>query len=197
MAASITVTATPSLTIVGLNASTITAIGGFGIQTVRQRVSRHINADDAPALPYSPKGPIYVPIFGVGEIQRGKRQGQRRIKTNLGGRFGFNKRDLKRMGVDFTGQRSIRYENYAEFKKALGKSGERDLQLTGRMLNAITIVNQTPTSVSIGFTRQQEAKKAAGNQKRDPWFLFSPNDQALIRTQAEKTIGFASNPQTK
>jgi len=53
------------------------------------------------------------------------------------------------------------------------------------MLNAIAVVQVTTTSVTIGFTREEEHLKARGNQARDPWFGMSPNDRQFIMAQAQ------------
>jgi len=190
MPTTITLTGATSISLAGINARTLTQVGGYAVQVIRDRVAEALNANDAPARAYSSRGPIYIPVYGVGRTKAGKT----RSKTNLGGVFGFSKRDIKVSKQTLgRGRKTIRYDNYTAFKRALGKSGNRDLQLSGRMLNAIAIVEQAATAVTIGFTRQEEALKAAGNQRRDPWFAFSPRDQAKIRDFAAARIGLTSS----
>jgi len=197
----------------------LVALAGVAIHSLRDRCARASNVFDAPAKPYSTKGPIYIPISGRGTITRklstAVQRGMvgeivsatktsatlRRNKTTLGGREVFTSKDLgamKKAGVIIgkkgsnaairdTG-RSLRFENYAAYKTALGKSGLRDLELSGRMLNAIAIVNVTPTSVTVGFTREEEHKKAQGNQARDPWFGMSPLDREKILAEAKSFL---------
>jgi len=81
--------------------------------------------------------------------------------------------------------KSLKFANYAAYKIALGKSGLRDVELSGKMLNAISIVGMTATSVTVGFTREAEHEKAKGNQARDPFFGLSPNDRAIVSAVAK------------
>lgn len=211
-----TVTGTEVFKIPKLTPAQMTQLGGAIVERLRTRVAAFRNLNDAPAKPYSTRGPVYVPVSGVGTIVRGlKGVGgkagstaflkknlspeallkftEKRNKTSLGGREVFTKQDiakLKRSGVignkaTALGRitpsgKSVKFANYAAYKKALGKSGNRDLELSGRMLGSLGIVQQTDTSVTIGFTRHQEERKAMGNQLRDPWFGLSPADSKYL-----------------
>lgn len=208
----------------------LTAIGGAGIHSIRERVAASRNVRDQPAKPYSPRGPIYVPIAGRGTITRKLTsdvlgRGQignalsfdaaaktitfKRTKGTLKGREVITAKDLTRIrksGVTITKKggrnktapaagivardtgKSLRFANYSEYKKALGKSGLRDLELSGKMLNAIVIVKQTERSVTIGFSREGEHAKGRGNQAREEWFGLSPKDRAFILAQAQKLL---------
>jgi hypothetical protein len=53
------------------------------------------------------------------------------------------------------------------------------------MLGAMAVVGQTANSVTIGWTRSEEERKAAGNQSRDPWFGISPSDRAYLQQFVE------------
>lgn len=194
-------------------------VGGVMVEALHRRVSSFRNALDQPAKPYSTRGPIYVPVSGVGSVFRAPRRysgttaGLKkkleaagadlspfllpRNKTTFGGREVLTKKDLAKMrsiGILAGGKgkrgtplgqvtpsgKSVKFANYAAYKKALGKSGNRDLELSGRMLGALSIVDLTPTSVTVGFTRAEEELKAQGNQARDPWFGLSPADRSYI-----------------
>jgi len=93
------------------------ALAGTAIHALRERCAVAVNANDAPALPYSTKGPIYVPISGRGTITRklsestgrgmvgeirsaNKAAGTvtlNRTKSTLGGREVFTSSDMRRM----------------------------------------------------------------------------------------------------
>lgn len=164
-----------------------TLIGGQAIGLMFHRVrDKHTGSDDAPMKPYSPKGPVYIPVTGRG-----------RTKTSLKGREVLSSRDIRKMkGAGATVQRtrkSVKFANYAEYKKALGKSGQRDLELSGRMLGALTITRNTPEAVELGFTREEEHRKALGNEHHTPWFGLSPKNQAsltgLVKKIFDKILG--------
>jgi hypothetical protein len=190
----------------------VVAIGGFAIEAMQKRLDACQNLLDQPAKPYSTHGPIYVPISGVGTFTpKGALSGLRvkRNKTTLGGREVFTHRDVQKIksspgiiyiekGSTATPQagkivvkrtrKSLKFANYSEYKKALGKSGLRDLQLSGRMRGAIMIVKQTGSSVDIGFSREEEHLKAQGNQKLEPWFGLSPNDRTVVMDQVRDML---------
>lgn len=160
-------------------------LGAVAMDTVLNRVNRHQNADDAQAKPYSPRGPIYVANTSAG-----------RTKSALGGRQVLTPKDRSairtagRGGLmgKTRGGKTTRFANYAAYKRALGKSGSRDLELSGQMLGSIGIVRQTPGNVVIGFLRESEHLKAKGNQRRDPWFALSPKDQAAVARRAAEIL---------
>lgn len=204
-------------------------VGAVAIEEMATRVDRFQNVLDAPAKPYSPNGPIYVAISGVGTITRLPKRVSglklkdlpagikgsltvKRTKTTLGGREVFTAKDiatLKRRGVVVIDARkkkgkttkvtgiggavvrthhSLKFQNWAAYKKALGKSGNRDLQLSGRMRNTIAIVTLTDSSVEIGFNSTQENLKALGNQAIDPWFGLSPNNKTAVVARMQQLL---------
>ena len=194
----------------------LVAIGGAAIHSLRERVAANRNVKDAPAKPYSPRGPIYVPISGRGQLKRGG-QLVKRNKSTLGGREILTSADLRKLKLKGAiilkrGQKggpakglvlrdtgkSIKFRDYAEYKRALGKSGLRDLELSGRMLNAIAIVRVDAFvvsgggvgggSVTIGFTRELEHLKAQGNQRRDEWWPLSPTDVVNVTKVAKQLL---------
>jgi hypothetical protein len=69
-----------------LDSAARTRVGLYSIALMQERLDRFQNLNDQPALPYSPRGPIYVPIFGAG-----------RSKKSLKGAFGFSAKDVKAM----------------------------------------------------------------------------------------------------
>jgi hypothetical protein len=58
-------------------------------------------------------------------------------------------------GIDMRGKSFQAYSrSYRDQKlKAVGKASPVNLQLSGAMLNAMAIIELTPTSVTLGFTR--------------------------------------------
>ena len=161
-------------------------LGAYALDTVLARVGRHQNANDQPAKSYSPRGPIYVPNAGV----------QGRSKRALGGREVLTSKDrtaIRQAGRGglmgkTRGGKTTRFENYAAYKRALGKTGLRDLELSGRMLGSIGIVRLNANSVALGFIREAEHLKAKGNQGRDEWFALSPKDVAAVARKAAEII---------
>jgi hypothetical protein len=159
-------------------------LGAAAVETVLARVGRHQNANDGPARPYSQRGPIYVPNAGV----------QGRAKQRLGGREVLSSKDrsaIRKAGRGglmgkTRGGKTTRFANYAAYKRALGKTGQRDLELSGRMLGSIGIVRLSASSVVIGFSREAEHQKAKGNERHDAWFALSPRDvTAVVKHAAE------------
>jgi hypothetical protein len=168
----------------------VTWLAGVAITEMYERVVGGKNVADAPAKPY-PNKRVYIPVTGKG-----------RTKTGLKGRAVFTPKDLtavKKAGVHkvvkagtheipSTAQmvvaqrtrKSLKFSSRAEYKRFMGKPGHRALQESGRMLNAIGIVQQNAASVHIGFTREEEHQKALGNQKIDPWFGLSPANRAAV-----------------
>ena len=175
----------PRLTYTPQTGAQLKRVGAFAQSTVLARVSRHQNADDRPAKAYSPNGPIYVANSGAG-----------RSKRALGGREVLSPADRRairnagRGGLmgQTRGGKTTRFDNYAAYKRALGKSGQRDLELSGRMLGSIGIVRLTADTVVLGFTREAEHQKAKGNQARDPWFALSPQDVAAVQRYALQVL---------
>lgn len=185
-------------------------IGEGGIQAVQERLDKALDVNDQPAAPYSERGPIYVPNFGVGtgvigavrghyeKRENGSRSFVRhasagnlvsRTKTNLGGVFGFTSSDrgaLRKRGIASSNTaKTTKFKNYGEMKRAIGKTGKRDLELSGKMRASITVVEVGPDHVSVGFSSEEQAVKMAGNIKRCDQWGFSPNDQTRINALVE------------
>ncbi len=160
------------------------AIGGKAVGIRTSAVVKNIGSHGGPMLPYSPRGPIYVPLTGKG-----------RTKTDLKGRQVLTVADLraaKKMGNDAVktrSRKSVKFPNYAAYKRFLGKSGNPDMQLSGAMLNAMTVVRQDAKSVTYGFTREEERQKGQRNEWRRPWFALAPLEQKQLADEITNVYG--------
>ena len=80
-------------------------------------------------------------------------------------------------GVGFKGGIFKGYSaKYAKFRKKKGRSQNVDLQFTGRMLGSMTSKTDRKKA-TIFFTRGEEAKKAAMNNKTRPFFGFNRQEE--------------------
>ena len=70
-------------------------------------------------------------------------------------------------------------EKYAKFRRKKGRSQNVDLQFTGRMLGSMTS-KADRKKATIFFTRAEEAKKAAMNNKTRPFFGFSREEEKQL-----------------
>ena len=70
-------------------------------------------------------------------------------------------------------------EKYAKFRKAKGRGGNVDLQFSGRMLGSMTS-KADKKKATIFFTRAEEAKKAAMNNKARPFFGFNKQEEKQL-----------------
>jgi len=83
-------------------------------------------------------------------------------------------------GVGFKGGAFAKYsEKYAKFRKAKGRGSKVDLQFTGRMLGSMTS-KADRKKATIFFTRGEEAKKAAMNNKTRPFFGFNRKEERQL-----------------
>lgn len=160
-------------------------IGGKAIGLrVAAVTQNHTGSNGAAMAPYSKRGPIYIPLTGKG-----------RTKTSLGGRQVLTQADLRaarklgRGASQTPSKKSVKFADWAAYKRFLGKSGNPDLQLSGAMLNAMTIVRQDQKSVTYGFTREQERQKAQGNERRRPWFALAPVEQKNLGDEITRVYG--------
>lgn len=157
-------------------------VGAKAAEKVLSRIKNGVNSNDAPAKPYSPRGPIYVPNTGVAGRTKTALRGREVLTRADRGRLRGNRHSQTRSGF------STKFPNYSAYKQSLGKSGQRDLELSGRMLGSIAIVERTELSVSIGFTREEEQLKMKGNDARDPVWAFSQSDQQVIGEYIESLV---------
>lgn len=83
-------------------------------------------------------------------------------------------------GTGYEGGAFKRYsKKYEKFRRAKGRGSAVDLQFTGRMLGAMTS-KSTKKKATIFFTRAEEAKKAAMNNKTRPFFGFTKKEQKQL-----------------
>jgi hypothetical protein len=78
-------------------------------------------------------------------------------------------------------------EKYAKFRRNKGRSQNVDLQFTGRMLGSMTS-KADRKKATIFFTRAEEAKKAAMNNKTRPFFGFSRKEEKQLANVFFKAI---------
>lgn len=83
-------------------------------------------------------------------------------------------------GVGYKGGAFKGYsEKYAKFRKAKGRGSNVDLQFSGRMLGSMTS-KADKKKAKIFFTRAEEAKKAAMNNKTRPFFGFNRQEEKQL-----------------
>ncbi len=85
--------------------------------------------------------------------------------------------DRTQDGVGYKGGAFKGYsEKYAKFRRAKGRGKNVDLQFSGRMLGSMTS-KADRKKATIFFTRAEEAKKAAMNDKTRPFFGFNRKEE--------------------
>jgi hypothetical protein len=72
-------------------------------------------------------------------------------------------------------------KNYARAKQRRGLNPIRDLQWRGMTMRSMRVVSASDNKVAIGFDNPQASRIAAFNNKHDPAFWFSPNDEKVIQ----------------
>lgn len=83
-------------------------------------------------------------------------------------------------GVGYKGGAFKGYsEKYAKFRRAKGRGKNVDLQFSGRMLGSMTS-KADRKKATIFFTRAEEAKKAAMNDKTRPFFGFNRKEEKQL-----------------
>ncbi len=83
-------------------------------------------------------------------------------------------------GVGFKGGAFKAYsEKYNAFRRKKGRGSDVDLQFTGRMLGSMTS-KADRKEATIFFTRAEEAKKAAMNNKTRPFFGFNRQEEKQL-----------------
>ena len=73
---------------------------------------------------------------------------------------------------------------YAEIK---GRSGPRDLLVTGRMLASI-VSRRTSAGAEVYISDAESARKARDNQRRARWFGVSPTDRKHVIAVARRAL---------
>jgi phage gpG-like protein len=88
--------------------------------------------------------------------------------------------DRTQDGVGYKGGAFKGYsEKYAKFRRAKGRGKNVDLQFSGRMLGSMTS-KADRKKATIFFTRAEEAKKAAMNDKTRPFFGFNRQEEKQL-----------------
>lgn len=88
--------------------------------------------------------------------------------------------DRTEKGVGYKGGAFKGYsEKYAKFRTAKGRGSNVDLQFSGRMLGSMTS-KADKKKATIFFTRAEEAKKAAMNDKTRPFFGFNKQEEKQL-----------------
>jgi hypothetical protein len=180
-------------------------IGAAGIQALQSRFDNSRDVTDGPATPYSPHGPVYLPLTHSAQWRRSGRVKvkvrEARLASSLRGRYSISQAQARKAFI--AGQRdkafaqayaslyihdSMKFANYSEMKQFLGHPATPDLMLSGKMRKAITIVENIPHRVSIGFLDGEQENKMKGNQRwRDMWG-WSPEDERKITEQFEQEL---------
>jgi hypothetical protein len=70
--------------------------------------------------------------------------------------------------------------SYGRFKKRRAGSSIRDLRLTGKMLDNLTVRSADKGEVTIALTSAAERVKGFRNQRISPWLGISPSDARAI-----------------
>lgn len=75
---------------------------------------------------------------------------------------------------------------YARFKSRKGKSNVRDLTFTGGMLRNLLVRTVSERDVRAGLSSRKDRAKAAGNQRKEEWLVFSPRNKQEIADAAKR-----------
>jgi hypothetical protein len=78
-------------------------------------------------------------------------------------------------------------EKYNAFRRGKGRGSNVDLQFTGRMLGSMTS-KADRKKATIFFTRAEESKKAAMNNKTRPFFGFNRKEEKQLANVFFKAI---------
>ena len=80
-----------------------------------------------------------------------------------------------------------RYSNqYRDYRSKEGRGSTPDLNFSGRMLSNLGVQRKSRNAIKVGFSRQEEERKARYNQKTRP-FIGLTNDEVRHVTRAFKT----------
>ena len=77
--------------------------------------------------------------------------------------------------------------SYAAYRLQKGRSTKPNLQFTGQMMSSMSAIS-TSKHAEIHFTRATEAKKAAMNDKKRPFFGFSRKEQKTLGRTFERHL---------
>jgi hypothetical protein len=83
-------------------------------------------------------------------------------------------------GIGLNG-RFKRYDTkYAKYRSKKGKGSTPNLSFSGDMLGSLSVTKTKTTSVLVHFKNRKEAKKAAYNNKKRPFFGIKPEEKKLV-----------------
>lgn len=128
------------------------AFGQFGVDLIKQRVSKGVGSDDSTMPPLKNKN--------SGVLVLGK----------------------------FVRQRT----GYAARKEAKGLRGNRDLTgfgIGGHMLDSFTVRYADGQNARMEITQALARQKALSNEKRAPWFGWSPSDVVKLQAYSKAVFG--------
>lgn len=111
------------------------------------------------------------------------RNASRRIETELAQGQIVNMRQRLQSGIGVNDGPMPPYT--PKYAKQKGRSGPRDLLVTGSMLRAM-IARRNGHAVDIVFANAKEARKAFYNHQRYPWFGVSPKDRAKLASLLQR-----------
>ena len=173
-------------------------VGAAMLQSMKARFADAIDVNDSEAPLYSPKGPVYLPL------QNNARN--RKAGRNLKGRFSISRAAAKRgheniaiaevqaeRSFNLGGEtsrtgNSLKFPDYSAMKQFLGHSGLRDLELSGKMQGAMTVVESGGDSIEVGFTREEERAKMQGNERWASMWGISEKDSEKVSEMIDEII---------
>ena len=77
---------------------------------------------------------------------------------------------------------------YAKYKQRVGAKPIRDLKLTGEMLGNIAVRSVSANQARIDISSNIQRIKARRNERRSPWWGWSPKDLAKLAFAARETF---------
>ncbi len=86
---------------------------------------------------------------------------------------------------------------YAIWKTKQHKGNRRDLWLTGKMLNNLTLRTVSDNSARAGLTSQAERIKGWANMRRELWLVFSPANIKATAAAARRVFARVTNALVK
>ena len=90
--------------------------------------------------------------------------------------------DRTAKGIGYKGRFPSYTSQYALFRSKTGRSARPDLNYTGKMLGSIkSKVIKPELTAEINFSRLAEAKKAAWNNQKRPFFGFNEREKNYLR----------------
>jgi hypothetical protein len=120
-----------------------------------------------------------------------KRKMDRAIPRALN-RSGNKVRDLildrTSRGVGLNGRFKRYSKGYADYRSEQGRGKTPDLNFSGRMLSNMDVEKGGTNKVLVNFKRNQEAKKAARNQKSRPFFGVRPQEKKFVAAAFRKQL---------